>query len=252
MNIHVTVTLGLVMSLSPALAFLPGGFLPKNAIVQQHSTHCWGGTVRATLGGSGLGRRYRRIDRRAASSVRPSLLSLSSKYAQMSDEDLLEHWWRAAQEGNADQIKEIASEEPGMMNLVQTNDSYLVAAAGAGSRWASGTNKILRDGMRVRVLDTDAEKGYRENLGMTALHIGCMFGHTSLVSALIILGASTNTKNEESNAPLHLAVMGGKTEIVQNLLKNGADKELENDMGDTPQKMADMMASADIKACFAH
>jgi len=31
----------------------------------------------------------------------------------LQDEELLEHWWRAAQEGNAEEIKKIASEEPG-------------------------------------------------------------------------------------------------------------------------------------------
>jgi uncharacterized protein len=74
----------------------------------------------------------------------------------------------------------------------------------------------------------------RGHFGNTPLHIACVRGNISEVSALINAGADVNAVGELDSSPLHNAVAEGHQEVVRVLLGAGANTASVNSFGDTP------------------
>lgn len=67
--------------------------------------------------------------------------------------------------------------------------------------------------------------GHDEDMGDTALHVACEFGHLKVVQILLKYGATINVKNTKSlDTPLHRAASTGRITITEMLLNRGADK----------------------------
>lgn len=72
----------------------------------------------------------------------------------------------------------------------------------------------------------------------SSLHEAIIFGHTTIVEWLLVLGTDVNLQNNYGNTPLHCAVHYDYFEIVKVLLLYNADVNIKNEDGYTPLEFA--------------
>lgn len=82
----------------------------------------------------------------------------------------------------------------------------------------------------------------------TALHMGCLYGHTAVVQECLRRGAAVNARDEDNSTPLHDASAGGHYDIIKLLLAAGADVAAVDDDGDTPLHLASNGGHAHVAA----
>merc|ERR1712232_228497 len=106
--------------------------------------------------------------------------------------------------------------------------AHALAAAEAGDL-AALTHILDENGLDVNDQGDD---------GDTALHVGCLYGHLSIVQECVRRGAKVAVSDEEGSTPLHDASAGGYYEIAKILLEHGAQVDVADSDGDTPLHLA--------------
>ncbi|XP_058207300.1 protein VAPYRIN-like [Rhododendron vialii] len=97
------------------------------------------------------------------------------------------------------------------------------------------------------LLDRDASVSFRDQYGLTALHVAAFKGHKDAVMMLVELGsAELECRDHEGHTPLHLAVEGGHAEMVEVLVNRGANVNASSKKGATPLYLARAMGYDDI------
>ncbi|KAK9283567.1 hypothetical protein L1049_011815 [Liquidambar formosana] len=96
------------------------------------------------------------------------------------------------------------------------------------------------------LLQKGATMNYRDQYGLTALHIAAIKGHQDAVAILLEYGMSVECQDNEGHSPLHLAVEGGNIETVEVLINKGANVNAKSKRGATPLYMARAMGYDDI------
>ncbi|XP_014227517.1 ankyrin-1-like [Trichogramma pretiosum] len=83
------------------------------------------------------------------------------------------------------------------------------------------------------------EVNYRDEHGLTLLHVASHFGYDRRVRRYLELGADPNCREGKTgNAPLHAALANGLKSTVKLLLNYGADPSMANAQGATPLHVA--------------
>lgn len=87
--------------------------------------------------------------------------------------------------------------------------------------------------IHAMVKEMGCPPGHGNQVGQTALHISCLWGHREAVAALLELGAPVNAQNRMGGStPLHMAVSSSKEpftnriECARMLIAAGADPEI--------------------------
>jgi len=111
----------------------------------------------------------------------------------------IESLWRAAEAGDAEQVKAILDD--GMHD------------ASGGNTWQS---------------DSDP-RGWQRS----PLHMAAKEGHGAVVDLLLAEGADVNARSKYGDTPLHFALGSGSVEVITALYQAGADVTIENDDGDS-------------------
>lgn len=121
---------------------------------------------------------------------------MATDFSELDDDALLELWWAAAEQGDTQRLKDIAGAEPNIINLVRIHCGAAAAHAHAHTRACarahSHAHTRTHSTPQVQTDETyllselsskgkDAKKADFENLGVSALHIGCMFGQAATV-----------------------------------------------------------------------
>ena len=100
-------------------------------------------------------------------------------------------------------------------------------------RILSAAQQNRPDVIHAMVKEMSCPPGHGNQVGQTALHIACLWGHREAVAALIELGAPVNAQNRMGGStPLHMAVSSSKEpfsnriECARMLIAAGADPEI--------------------------
>ncbi|PON45731.1 Notch [Trema orientale] len=96
------------------------------------------------------------------------------------------------------------------------------------------------------LLKTGATVNYRDQYGLTAMHVAAMKGHNDVLSMIIEFGGDLESQDDEGHSPLHLAVVGGCLEAVVTLVGKGANVDIKSKSKATPLYMATAMGQRDI------
>lgn len=86
---------------------------------------------------------------------------------------------------------------------------------------------------------------------LSPLHVAARYGHASVASTLIELGADVCPRDSLGLTPLHYAAAHGHLGFIQILLDAGADTSVEAPGGATPLEMAGMAGFEDVRAMLA-
>eukprot|EP00043_Microstomoeca_roanoka_P004352 m.49117 g.49117 ORF g.49117 m.49117 type:complete len:344 (+) comp12450_c1_seq1:259-1290(+) len=78
----------------------------------------------------------------------------------------------------------------------------------------------------------------RRYIGVTALHVACATGNTTVIRLLLSRGASTRYKDTRKRTCLHYAVLHGHKEAVALLLSSGMKTTSQDDIGKTAAEYA--------------
>ena len=111
---------------------------------------------------------------------------MAADFSELDDDALLELWWAAAEQGDTQRLKDIAGAEPNIINLVRMHSGAATAHAHAHAHARThATPQVQTDETyllsELSSKGKDAKKADFENLGVSALHIGCMFGQAATV-----------------------------------------------------------------------
>lgn len=82
------------------------------------------------------------------------------------------------------------------------------------------------------------EQNFRDSMGLTHLHVACVFGNSNMVKKFIQNKENINTCYRYQLTALHFAVMNKNLEIVQLLVKNGANVSAKDHLGRTALHLA--------------
>lgn len=93
------------------------------------------------------------------------------------------------------------------------------------------------------LLETDARLDFRDQYGLTAIHMAAIKGHKDVVMLLVEFGADLECTDAEGRTPLHMAVVGGCRDTVEVLLIRGADVSAKCHRGATPLQVAEAMGN---------
>ncbi|XP_060210968.1 protein VAPYRIN-like [Lycium barbarum] len=102
----------------------------------------------------------------------------------------------------------------------------------------------------LQLLETLLEKGattnFRDQYGLTALHIAAIKGNKDAVMIVAEFGADLECQDSEGNTPLHMAVEGGCAQTVEVLLNRGANVNARNKKGDTPLSISRFLSYEEV------
>ena len=98
----------------------------------------------------------------------------------------------------------------------------------------------------------EADLGYQNFYGNTALHLAALGGHTAVVELLLahdsecIMASNVSIRTQIGRTPLHLAAMGGRLEASHLLLDSGAEVNAATPDGETPLHLATMLGFMNV------
>lgn len=96
------------------------------------------------------------------------------------------------------------------------------------------------------LLEKGASTNFRDQYGLTALHVAAIKGNKDAVMILAEFRADLECQEAEGHTPLHMAVEGGCAQTVEVLLNRGANVNVRNKKGDTPLSIARFLGYEDI------
>lgn len=159
----------------------------------------------------------------------------------------------AAEQGDADRVRWLLAENPGLADTRKDGMSLLLLARYRGDR---ATTDALRSGGRRLDVFEAAALDDRERLaellaeepdlatawsrdGFTALHLAAFFGGADGARLLVDAGADLNviSRNDFQVAPIHSAA-AGRAEVALLLVERGADVNVRQRHGWTPLQAA--------------
>ncbi|KAL4369673.1 hypothetical protein GQ457_05G019800 [Hibiscus cannabinus] len=82
---------------------------------------------------------------------------------------------------------------------------------------------------------------FRDQYGLTPLHVAAIKGHKDVVLVLVGMGLDLERQDNEGHTALHLAVEGGDLDVVEILIGKGANANAKTKTGVTPLYMAKIM-----------
>ncbi|KAI3793243.1 hypothetical protein L1987_35859 [Smallanthus sonchifolius] len=91
------------------------------------------------------------------------------------------------------------------------------------------------------LLERDAGVDFRDQYGLTAIHIASIKGHKDVVMVLVEFGSDLECTDAEGRTPLHMAVVGGSKDTVEVLINRGANLNAKCNRGATPLQIAQTM-----------
>ncbi|KAL4576114.1 hypothetical protein LXL04_012203 [Taraxacum kok-saghyz] len=100
------------------------------------------------------------------------------------------------------------------------------------------------------LLETDASVNFRDQYGLTAIHIAAIKGHKDVVMLLVEFGSDLECTDAEGRTPLHLAVVGGGRDMVEVLLNRGANVNAKCKSGATPLQVAEAVGDEIVTQCL--
>lgn len=134
---------------------------------------------------------------------------------------------KAAQEGDADRIRQLVADGADLNSASDALWTPLLMAS------LGGDAETLR-----YLFEKGASVDHQNGKGCTALMIAAIEGHKEIVSALLNQGAHVDAKNQGGWTALRFAVSMDETEILRMLLTAGADVNTVDDKGETPLMQA--------------
>ncbi|GJY07305.1 ankyrin repeat-containing protein [Tanacetum coccineum] len=96
------------------------------------------------------------------------------------------------------------------------------------------------------LLEKDASVDFKDQYGLTAIHIAAIKGYKDVVMLLVEFGSSLECIDAEGRTPLHMAVVGGCKDTVEVLINRGANVNVQCNRGATPLRVAQTMGHATI------
>nr|XP_043634983.1 protein VAPYRIN-like [Erigeron canadensis] len=96
------------------------------------------------------------------------------------------------------------------------------------------------------LLETDASVDFRDQYGLTAMHIAAIKGLNDVVMLLVEFGCDLECTDTEGKTPLHMAVIGGNKDTAEVLIIRGARMDVECHRGATPLHIAQTMGYESI------
>ncbi|KAI3748878.1 hypothetical protein L6452_12283 [Arctium lappa] len=91
------------------------------------------------------------------------------------------------------------------------------------------------------LLERDASVDFRDQYGLTAIHMAAIKGHKDVVMLLVEFGCDLECTEAEGQTPLHMAAMGGSKDTVEVLINRGANVNAKCNRGATPLQVAETM-----------
>eukprot|EP00940_MAST-03C_sp_MAST-3C-sp2_P001345 g1345.t1 len=104
----------------------------------------------------------------------------------------------------------------------------------------------MKDDEQIRAIVDEVSR--TDATGLNLLHYVCLFGRSSLVSRILLVGMSVDarTGSELRETPLHLAARSGFENTVQELLRHGADPTIRDSRGVDAARKATMAGHEDL------
>ncbi|KVI09959.1 ankyrin repeat domain-containing protein 50-like [Cynara cardunculus var. scolymus] len=91
------------------------------------------------------------------------------------------------------------------------------------------------------LLERDASVDFRDQYGLTAIHMAAIKGHKDVVMLLVEFGSDIECTEAEGRTPLHMAAVGGSKDTVEVLINRGANVNAKCNRGATPLQVAQTM-----------
>ncbi|KAL8192918.1 hypothetical protein R6Q57_027366 [Mikania cordata] len=91
------------------------------------------------------------------------------------------------------------------------------------------------------LLERDASVDFRDQYGLTAIHVAAIKGHKDVVMLLVEFGSDLECTDVEGRTPLHMAVVGGSKDTVEVLINRGANLNAKCNRGAIPLQVAQTM-----------
>lgn len=91
------------------------------------------------------------------------------------------------------------------------------------------------------LLERDASVDFRDQYGLTAIHMAAIKGHKDVVMLLVEFGSDLECTEAEGRTPLHMAAISGNKDTVEVLINRGANVNAKCNRGATPLQIAQTM-----------
>ncbi|KAJ0470819.1 putative major sperm protein (MSP) [Helianthus annuus] len=91
------------------------------------------------------------------------------------------------------------------------------------------------------LLERDASVDFRDQYGLTAIHMAAIKGYKDVVMLLVEFGSDLECTDADGRTPLHMAVVGGCKDTVEVLINRGANLNAKCNRGATPLQVAHTM-----------
>lgn len=96
------------------------------------------------------------------------------------------------------------------------------------------------------LLEKAATTNFRDQYGLTALHMAAIKGNKDALMIVAEFGADLECQDGEGHTPLHMAVEGGCAQTVEVLLNRGANVNARNKKGATPLSISKYLGYEEI------
>lgn len=100
------------------------------------------------------------------------------------------------------------------------------------------------------LLETDASVDFRDQYGLTAIHMAAIKGYKDVVMLLVEFGSDLECTDAEGRTPLHMAVVGGDKDTVEVLVIRGANVNAKCNRDVTPLQVAEAMGNESLTQCL--
>ncbi|CAI9273797.1 unnamed protein product [Lactuca saligna] len=115
---------------------------------------------------------------------------------------------------------------------------------------------VARDEGHKEVVETprtrgrDASVDFRDQYGLTAIHMASIKGYKDVVMLLVEFGSDLECTDAEGRTPLHMAVVGGDKDTVEVLVIRGANVNAKCNRDVTPLQVAEAMGNEILTQCL--